>query len=55
MSKETMPQARGGILAQADIELIKKVLDYYTKNNVEIDEIEQSKINLLYHRLGRIA
>ncbi len=50
----SMPQARGGILAQADIELIKKVLDFYNKNNKNIDSSEQSKLNMLYHRLGRM-
>ena len=52
---KSMPQARGGILAQSDIELIKKVLDYYNKNSQNIDSIEQGKLNMLYHRLGRMT
>ena len=54
-NNKSMPQARGGILAQSDIELIKKVLDFYNKNNKSIDSSEQGKLNMLYHRLGRMT
>ena len=50
-----MPQARGGVLAQADIELLKKTIEYYLKNNKELDSMEESKISLLFHRLGRMS
>tara|TARA_A100001015_G_C14815122_1_gene642375 strand:+ start:504 stop:689 length:186 start_codon:yes stop_codon:yes gene_type:complete len=50
-----MPQARGGVLAQADIELLKKTIEYYLKNNKELNSVEESKISLLFHRLGRMS
>ena len=46
---------RGGIFAQADINLLKKTLDFYIKNNENLDSKEQSKISLLFHRLGRMS
>tara|TARA_B100001248_G_scaffold168459_1_gene127561 strand:+ start:3564 stop:3740 length:177 start_codon:yes stop_codon:yes gene_type:complete len=48
-------KVKGGIFAQADIDLLKKSLDFYIKNNKEIDSKEQSKISLLFHRLGRMG
>jgi len=48
-------KVRGGIFAQADINLLKKTLDFYIKNNENIDSKEQSKISLLFHRLGRMS
>ena len=48
-------KVKGGIFAQADIDLLKKSLDFYIKNNKEIDSREQSKISLLFHRLGRMG
>ena len=50
-----MPQARGGVLAQSDIDLLKKTLEYYLKNNKELDRLEENKISLLFHRLGRMS
>ena len=50
-----MPQAKGGILAQADIELLKKTIEYYLKNNKDLNSLEESKISLLFHRLGRMS
>ena len=50
-----MPQARGGVLAQSDIDLLKKTLEYYLKNNKELDKSEENKISLLFHRLGRMS
>ena len=47
-------RVRGGIFAQADINLLKKTLDFYIKNNKNLDSKEQSKISLLFHRLGRM-
>ena len=48
-------KVRGGIFAQADINLLKKTLDFYIKNNENLDSKEQSKISLLFHRLGRMS
>ncbi len=48
-------RVRGGIFAQADINLLKKTLDFYIKNNENLDSKEQSKISLLFHRLGRMS
>ena len=53
--KNSMPQARGGVLAQEDIELLKKTLEFYLKNNKSLDKLEESKISLLFHRLGRMS
>ena len=59
MSNETsdknMQTVKGGIFAQADIDLLKKSLDFYIKNNKSLDTKEQSKISLLFHRLGRMS
>ena len=53
--KNSMPQARGGVLAQEDIELLKKTLEFYLKNNKSLNKSEESKISLLFHRLGRMS
>ena len=50
-----MPQVRGGVLAQEDIELLKKTLEFYLKNNKSLNKSEESKISLLFHRLGRMS
>ena len=50
-----IPQARGGVLAQSDIDLLKKTIEYYLKNNKELEKSEESKISLLFHRLGRMS
>lgn len=55
MSNNNTQKVKGGIFAQADIDLLKKTLDFYIKNNKEIDSREQSKISLLFHRLGRMG
>lgn len=55
MSNNNTQKVKGGVFAQADIDLLKKTLDFYIKNNKEIDSIEQSKISLLFHRLGRMG
>ena len=55
MSNDNTQKAKGGVFAQADIDLLKKTLDFYIKNNKEIDSREQSKISLLFHRLGRMG
>lgn len=44
--------AKGGVLAPADVDLIKKALNYY-KHRTD-DEKEIIHISNLYHRLGRI-
>ena len=48
-------KVKGGVFAQADIDLLKKSLDFYVKNNKNLDTKEQSKISLLFHRLGRMS
>ena len=53
--KNSMPQVRGGVLAQEDIELLKKTLEFYLKNNKSLNKSEESKISLLFHRLGRMS
>lgn len=47
-------EARGGTFAPNDIKLIKEALLQYaqTKN---LDDVEQSKVVNLLHRLGRIS
>ena len=54
-SYKNMQTVKGGIFAQADIDLLKKSLDFYIKNNKSLDTKEQSKISLLFHRLGRMS
>lgn len=50
-----LQQAKGGVFAQADIELLRKALEFYIKNSKPIDPIEESKASLLFHRLGRMG
>ena len=47
-------EARGGTFAPADIKLIKTALIEYTKSH-NLDDVEQSKVVNLLHRLGRIG
>ena len=58
MTEETnnkgMQQAKGGVLAQSDIELLRKSLEFYIKNSDDLSSIEESKASLLFRRLGRI-
>ena len=53
-TNKNMQQVKGGVFAQADIDLLKKSLDFYIKKNKNLDSKEQSKISLLFHRLGRM-
>lgn len=50
-----MQQAKGGVFAQADIELLKKALEFYLKNDKSLDKLDESQISLLFHRLGRMG
>ena len=50
-----MQQAKGGVFAQADIEMLRKALEYYIKNHKSLDSSEESKASLLFHRLGRMG
>ncbi len=54
-SDNNLQRVKGGIFAQADIDLLKKALDFFIKNNKNLDTKEQSKISLLFHRLGRMS
>ena len=58
MTEETnnkgMQQAKGGVLAQSDIELLRKSLEFYIKNAGALSSSEESKASLLFHRLGRM-
>ena len=54
-TKNIMPQARGGVLAQEDIDLLKKTIEFYLKTNSDLDKTEEQKISLLFHRLGRMS
>ena len=49
-----MQQAKGGVLAQSDLELLRKSLEFYIKNSDELSTTEESKASLLFHRLGRM-
>jgi hypothetical protein len=49
-----MQQAKGGVLAQSDIELLRKSLEFYIKNSNDLSSTEESKASLLFHRLGRM-
>ncbi|MDA9708412.1 hypothetical protein N9V56_03050 [Alphaproteobacteria bacterium] len=49
-----MQQAKGGVLAQSDIELLRKSLEFYIKNADDLSSMEESKASLLFHRLGRM-
>ena len=53
--KKIMTQVKGGVLAQADIDLLKKTIEFYLKNKNDIDTIEESRISMLFHRLGRMS
>ena len=53
-NKKGMQQAKGGVLAQSDIELLRKSLEFYIKNFDELSPTEESKASLLFHRLGRM-
>jgi hypothetical protein len=50
-----MQQVKGGVFAQADIELLKKALEFYLKNNKTLEHSDESKASLLFHRLGRMG
>ncbi|RPH07175.1 MAG: hypothetical protein CBD54_004030 [Alphaproteobacteria bacterium TMED194] len=58
MTEETnnkgMQQAKGGVLAPSDIELLRKSLEFYIKNSDDLSSMEESKASLLFHRLGRM-
>jgi hypothetical protein len=58
MTEETnnkgMQQAKGGVLAQSDIELLRKSLEFYIKKSDNLSSTEESKASLLFHRLGRM-
>ena len=49
-----MQQAKGGVLAQSDIELLRKALEFYIKSSNNLSANEESKASLLFHRLGRM-
>ena len=55
ITNKGMKQAKGGVFAQADIELLRKTLEYYIKNYKDLEPNEQSKASLLFHRLGRMG
>ena len=50
-----MQQVKGGVFAQSDIELLKKALEFYLKNNKTLEKSDESQASLLFHRLGRMA
>ncbi len=55
IEKKGMQQVKGGVFAPEDIEMLKKSLKYYMKNNKSLEPNEESKISLLFHRLGRMG
>ena len=55
IEKKGMQQVKGGVFAPEDIEMLKKALEYYLKNNKLLEPSEESKISLLFHRLGRMG
>ena len=54
VNKKGMQQAKGGVLAQSDIELLRKSLEFFIKNSENLSSLEESKASLLFHRLGRM-
>ena len=50
VSVTTPRQAKGGVFATADIELIKNALSYYAR--LDISDAEQRQIANLLHRLN---
>jgi hypothetical protein len=50
-----MQQVKGGVFAQEDIELLKRALEFYLKNNKTLKPSDDSKASLLFHRLGRMG
>ena len=54
VNNKGMQQAKGGVLAQSDIELLRKSLEFYIKNSDDLSTTEESKASLLFHRLGRM-
>ncbi len=53
--KNIMSQVKGGVLAPSDIDLLKKTIEFYIKNNKDLNKTEEAKISLLFHRLGRMS
>ena len=49
-NKGMQQQAKGGVLAQSDIELLKKSLEFFIKNSNNLSSSEESKASLLFHR-----
>lgn len=47
-------QAKGGVFAPTDIELIKKALSFYTRKSLTIEDWEERQLSNLMHRLNRI-
>ena len=50
-----MRQAKGGVFAQEDIDLLKQTIEFYLKNNKSLSSQEEAKVSLLFHRLGRMS
>ena len=47
-------QAKGGVFAPTDIELIKKAVSFYASKSLTIEDWEERQISNLMHRLNRI-
>jgi hypothetical protein len=47
-------QAKGGVFAPIDIELIKKALSFYARKSLTIEDWEERQLSNLMHRLNRI-
>lgn len=47
-------QAKGGVFAPTDIELIKKALSFYVSKSLTIEDWEERQLSNLMHRLNRI-
>jgi hypothetical protein len=47
-------QAKGGVFAPVDIELIKKALSFYARKSLTIEDWEERQLSNLMHRLKRI-
>ena len=48
-------QKLGNVEKMAGVKMLKKALEYYLKNNKLLEPSEESKISLLFHRLGRMG
>ena len=49
MNDDNSKRVKGGIFAQADIDLLKKALDFYVKNNKTL--VQMSSLRLVFSQI----